>query len=419
MLIEATTQTTEGHTYILSGNDDLNVGLGVTIQSTLTDAVTTWIGQHTFTVEGTIIGEDECINTIGCEAAQTVIIGATGRLTSGGDGVVTDADGVILDGIGSTMTNAGIIHAYGSGAAVFVRDAGTTTVSNSGEMVGRVSGIWHKYGIGTLVINNTGIIESPHNAILGGASADIVTNAGTMTGTVDLAGGNDVLNNRAGTIIGAILGGDGDDRFVLGATAENIDGGAGFDTLDLSSYTKGVRIDLGTPANNFGIAILGDTYAGIESILGTTRSDTLAGDAGNNLLIGNASYDNLSGGAGMDTLEGGTSIDTLTGGDGADMFLFTSKIGANDKILDFTNGVDHIQLEGLAFSYGDATGAVSADDFVTGSTRAVHDASDRFVFRTTDRTLWYDADGLGGVSAVVIARVQEGVILTAADLLLM
>jgi Ca2+-binding RTX toxin-like protein len=301
---------------------------------------------------------------------------------------------------------------------VFVRDAGTTTVSNSGTMVGRVAGIWHKFGIGTFIIDNSGTIESPNNAILGGASADIVTNTGTLRGTVDLAGGNDVLVNKGGTIIGSILGGDGDDRFVLGLTAEAIDGGAGFDTLDLSSYTKGMRIDLGTPANNYGIAILGDTYTGIEGILGTSRSDTLVGDTGDNLLIGNGSYDNLNGGAGMDTLEGGTSIDSLTGGEGADMFLFRTKVGANDKLLDFTAGEDHIQLEGSAFSYGDATGTISADDFVTGSTRAVYDASDRFVFRTTDRTLWYDADGLGGVGAVVIARVQIGAVLTVADLLL-
>jgi Ca2+-binding RTX toxin-like protein len=419
MLIEATTQTTDGHTYILTGNDDLHVGVGIIVRSTLTDAITTWTGTHAFTVDGTIIGEDECINTIGCDTAQSVIINAGAQLTSGGDGVVTDADGVILDGVGSTMTNAGHINSYGSCASVFVRDAGTTTVSNSGMMVGRVAGIWHKFGIGTFIINNTGSIESPNNAILGGASADIVTNSGIMTGTVDLAGGNDVLNNRTGTIVGNILGGDGDDRFVLGTTAENIDGGAGFDMLDISGYTKGMTIDLGTPANNFGIGVLGDTFAGIEGILGSSRADTLRGDAGDNLLAGNGAYDNLSGGAGMDTLEGGTSIDTLTGGDGADMFLFRSNVGANDKILDFTNGVDHIQLEGSAFSYGDATGAVSADDFVTGATRAVHDASDRFVFRTTDRTLWYDADGLGGVSAVVIARVQAGIILTAADLLLM
>jgi Ca2+-binding RTX toxin-like protein len=418
MLIEATTQTTEGHTYILTGNDDLNVGLGVTIRSTLTDAVTTWIGQHTFTVEGTIIGEDECINTIGCEAAQTVIIGATAQLTSGGDGVVTDADGVILDGIGSMMTNAGHINSYGSCASVFVRDAGTTTVSNSGVMVGRVAGIWHKFGIGTFIINNTGSIESPHNAILGGASADIVTNSGIMTGTVDLAGGNDVLNNRTGTIIGAILGGDGDDRFVLGATAENIDGGAGFDTLDLSSYTKGVTVNLADATVNFGIAVSGDTFAGIEAILGTTRADVLVGDAGDNAFYGNGSGDKLTGGAGADTLDGGARMDTLTGGDGADMFQFRASIDMNDRITDFTVGQDHLLFEGSAFGYGDTTGAVSADDFIVRTSRMALDATDHFIFRTTDHSLWYDVDGVGGKGSVAVAYFQNGITLSAADLLL-
>ena len=418
MLIEAITQTTEGHTYILTGNDDLHVGVGVVVRSTLTDAITTWTGTHTFTVDGTIIGEDECINTIGTDTAQTVIINAGAQLTSGGDGVVNDADGVILDGVGSTMTNAGQINSYGSCASVFVRDAGTTTVSNSGVMVGRVAGIWHKFGTGIFIINNTGTIESPNNAILGGASADIVTNSGIMTGTVDLAGGNDILNNRAGTIIGAIFGGDGNDRFVLGATAENIDGGAGFDTLDVSSYTMGVTINLADATANFGIAAFGDTFAGIESILGTTRADVLVGDAGDNLFFGNGSIDKLFGGAGADTLDGGARMDTLTGGDGADMFQFRAPTTMNDRITDFTVGDDHILLEGSAFGYGDATGAVSADDFILRATRLALDATDRFIFRTTDHSLWYDADGVGGRGSVAIAYFQNGVTLSAADLIL-
>ena len=418
MLIEATTQTTEGHVYIVTGDDDLHVGTGVTIQSTLTDAVTTWTGTHTFTVDGTIIGYDDGINTIGTDTAQTVIINAGGQIRSGGDGGIVDADGVILDGIGSRMTNAGSITSYGSCASVFVRDAGTTTVSNSGSMVGRVAGVWHKFGSGTFIFTNSGTVESPNFAFLGGVSADLVTNKGLMTGTIDLAGGNDVLNNRSGTILGNILGGDGNDRFVLGLTVEAIDGGVGFDTLDLSNLWSGVTIDLGTSASNAGIRVAGDSYAGIEAILGTRRADVLRGDADENLLVGNAGRDTLAGGDGADTLEGGLWADTLTGGAANDTFLFRTATGMHDVITDFITGMDIIALEGTAFGFGDATGAVSADDFVTGPTRAAFDATDRFIFRTTDATLWFDADGNGGKYATLVARFDSGVTITAADLLL-
>ena len=416
MLIEATSQTTDGHVYILSGDDDIHIGSDVTIRSTQTDAITTWTGAHVFTIDGTIIGEDECINTIGCDAAQTVVINAGAHLISGGDGVVTDADGVILDGIGSTMTNAGDIHSYGSAASLFVRDAGTTTVSNSGTMYGRVSGVWHKFGIGTLIFNNSGTVESPNNAFWGGASTDLVTNTGIMRGGVDLAAGNDVLDNRGGTVTGLILGGDGDDRFVLATTAESIDGGAGFDTLDLSSYTSAVLIDLLDAANNRGTAALHDSFTGIEAIIGTTRADVMRGDGGDNLLSGGAGSDNLSGGAGTDTLEGGVGTDILTGGDGADVFLFSSGKGMNDRITDFAAGVDQIRLEGSSFGFGLATGAISADYFVAQTSLIVADRSDRFIFRTTDSTLWYDADGNGKRAAVLIADLQDGATMTVADI---
>lgn len=424
MLIEATTQTVEGNVYILTGNDDLHIGADVTIQSTYSDpvahtgadAVIAWTGVHTITVDGTIIGEDEAINLIGVDEAQTVIVNASGVLTSGGDGVVNDADGIILDGIGSSITNAGLITAYGSAASLNVRDGGTTSVTNSGTMSGRVAGIWHKFGLGTLVVTNTGTITSPNHAILGGDSADLVTNQGTMTGAVDLGAGNDMLDNRGGLIVGAITGGNGDDLFYLGTTAEIIDGGLGVDTLNLTTYTTGVTIDMLTPSLNRGAAALNDTFSGIEVVLGTTRADVIRGDGGDNLFQGNGGGDNLSGGDGADTLQGDAGRDTLTGNDGADVFRFVSKNGGVDQVTDFTTGTDVLHLEGSVFGFGSATGAVSADAFLVATDNVALDSSDRFIFRSTDSTLWYDKDGSGGKAAVLVADLQNGATLAATDL---
>jgi hypothetical protein len=122
---------------------------------------------------------------------------ASGVLLSG-DGVVYDADGIILDGIGSTITNAGLIDSTGSAGSLNVREEGTTTVTNSGTMNGDVAGIWHKCGLGTLVVTNTRTNSSANHAILGGYSEDLITNRGTMIGIVDLGGGNDILDNRGG-----------------------------------------------------------------------------------------------------------------------------------------------------------------------------------------------------------------------------
>jgi Ca2+-binding RTX toxin-like protein len=417
MPIEAASQTTEGHVYILYGNDDLNVGAGVTIRSTTTDAVTTWDGQHQITVSGTILGFDDGINMIGTTAAQTVTINATGRITTANDGSIVDADGVILDGVGSVLTNAGVINAQGSGVSLFVRDGATTTVTNSGTMTGIVAGVWNKFGSGTLNFTNTGTVESPNFAFLGGLGSDNVVNKGTLRGAVSLGDGNDSYDGRGGRVFGAIDGGTGDDRFILGSYAEAINGGYGDDTLDFSRLTTGIAVNLGNAAANTATVVKGDTFTSIEILVGTAYRDTLTGDAMNNTLRGGGNIDVLNGGAGDDVLEGGTGKDTLTGGGGGDVFVFRAYNERTDVITDFDANADHILLEGTAFGYGVYAGIVAAADFVISTTSAALDASDRFIFRTTDQTLWFDADGRGGVSSVLLADLQSGATLSATNLL--
>lgn len=426
MLIQAITQTTLGNTYILQDNDDLNVAAGVVLRSTWTDpetrtgadAILAWTGTHKITVAGTIYGADEAINLVGCTTAQTVTITSTGRLFGGGDGVVEDADGVILDGVGSKLVNAGIITAYGSALSLIVADGGTTTVSNSGTLIGRVAGVWHKWGGGTLSFTNTGIVESPNFAFLGGISTDNVFNKGTFRGAVDLAGGNDMYDGRTGTVTGSIAGGDGNDRFLLGRGAETVDGGAGIDLLDYTKQAGAITIDLSNNANNLGTGVVGDIYTNIENVSGGSYADRLTGDAMDNLLRGFGGADTLSGGLGNDTLEGGASRDVMTGGLGADSFVFTTPGGIGDIITDFTTAQDRVQVLASGFGYGTTRGTLAAADFVSGLTNLAADATDRFIFRTSDATLWFDADGTGTRSTVLIADMQNGISLTAADIFL-
>lgn len=86
---------------------------------------------------------------------------------------------------------------------------------------------------------------------------------------------------------------------------------------DLSLATLGMRID---------------AVAGIAN-----------GDGLDNRLLGSPGADTLNGGAGEDRLHDGAGSDVMTGGAGADVFIF-SRDGAVDRITDFTDGQDLIDL---------------------------------------------------------------------------
>lgn len=417
MLINATTQTSPSYVYILSGNDDLDVGAGVVLTSTGNDAILGFTGQHTITVSGVVMAHDDGINLIGCEEAQTVVINAGGVIISGFDNVIEDSDGVILDGVNSSLTNNGVILSHGSGLQLFVRDAGTTTVTNNGVISADKFGAWNKFGIGVLNFTNTGTIESPLAAFFGGAGTDNVTNSGTFIGHVELNGGHDTYLGLGGTVIGQIRGGDGDDTFVLGMSADDVDGGFGIDTLDFSHSTTAMVIDLANPAANFAGGATGDSYANIEIVKGGSKADVIRGDAANNVLWGLNGSDRLEGGDGQDTLIGGTGKDILTGGAGADVFYFAGQGDLGDGVTDFDTEEDLIRLDGAGFKLGSYSGGLDPSRFVSGLTNAAGDADDRFIFRTTDATLWWDRDGTGtAFNAALIANLNDGILLTAADI---
>jgi Ca2+-binding RTX toxin-like protein len=85
-----------------------------------------------------------------------------------------------------------------------------------------------------------------------------------------------------------------------------------------------------------------DTLTSIENLTGSLFDDVLTGSSSSNVLIG------LDG---NDVLNGGNGADTLVGGSGADRFVFTalanSSPAAPDTIVDFTHGVDFIDLSAI------------------------------------------------------------------------
>jgi serralysin len=86
-----------------------------------------------------------------------------------------------------------------------------------------------------------------------------------------------------------------------------------------------------------------------------------------------------------------------------------------DFITDFNVADDTISLDAGLFG-GIARGALNANAFyaASGAIKA-YDASDRIVYNTATGDLYYDADGLGGASAIMFATLRGKPTLSAAD----
>ncbi|MDB9505998.1 calcium-binding protein [Microcystis aeruginosa CS-338/01] len=141
-------------------------------------------------------------------------------------------------------------------------------------------------------------------------------------------------------------------------------------------------------------------------ITGSGFNDTLTGGNVADSLVGGAGNDSLVGGAGNDTLVGGAGTDTLVGGTGADNFVFNSPSEGFDWIGGFNASEgDVINVSAAGFGGGLTAGPLSAAQFRSApSVNSAATADQRFIYNTSNGSLWFDVDGVGGASSVRIAN---------------
>ncbi len=230
------------------------------------------------------------------------------------------------------------------------------------------------------------------------------------TGNDTLRGleGNDVLIGGADN--DSLIGAGGDDTLNGGTGGDAMNGGAGFDLVSYEDSTRGIRASLQDVTFNRGEAV-GDTFTALEGIVGSDFADVLVGNGANNLLVGGEGADRLLGLGGDDTLTGGLGSDTMIGATGADVFAYATAAEGDDHINAF-DATDSFQFAAGAFGLSGHSGVLDAANFRSGTTNAAVDGDDLFIFRTTDDTLWFDADGNGAGTAVLIADLSNNYNLT-------
>jgi serralysin len=158
--------------------------------------------------------------------------------------------------------------------------------------------------------------------------------------------GNDTLT--AGSGLDQVYGNDGNDRFYVeagwtGGLGEAFFGGAGIDTLDVSTVIftpfaayinlqDGLFYNLSSGGGQIHLS-------SVENAIGNDEDDQITGSGENNVLIlgagndtawGLGGNDTLQGDAGDDVLRGGAGADVLNGGTGTDVAsYFESNVGIN------------------------------------------------------------------------------------------
>ena len=247
----------------------------------------------------------------------------------------------------------------------FFGDAGTDILRVKTAIVG------DRWDGGT----NTDTINWLTAAVANGAIFDLAAgtakqgaNTEIMVGFENIVGSafNDILRGTSG--INVMTGGSGNDVIRGGAGGDNLNGGSGINTLDYTTSTAGVKIDITADTasgghaqgddifnfqnvygSGFNDVLVGSSsgnilrgYAGIDTLEGRGGNDNIYGHEGDDVLRGEAGNDNLWGDEGIDKLNGGAGTDALRGGDGADQFIFSnvsdSTVAASgrDTIYDFS-----------------------------------------------------------------------------------
>jgi VCBS repeat-containing protein len=316
-------------------------------------------------------------------ASDPIIVGV--NVTPVDDPAVAADDGFATDE--ATIVN-GVVNVFddnGSGADSDIDSSLAVTAVNGeaddvGDQITLPSGALLTLNAdGTFSYDPNGAFETLPDPASGASNSSITDsftyelNGGpTATVTITISGldSDDVLIGTAGAdTLNAGVGNDevdalaGDDTIIGGSGAgdDDYDGGDDTDTLDYSSTTAGVTINLGAALNQATGAEIGtDQIRNVENVIGGSGGDFLRGDGLANSLQGGAGADRLDGRGGADSMEGGGGDDIFIVDDADDQVFELAGGGSNDKALasvSYRLAADQ-QVEVLATNSSTGTAAI-------------------------------------------------------------
>ncbi|WP_273281404.1 calcium-binding protein [Pseudooceanicola atlanticus] len=418
----------QGEVSIDGAEDGVTVGETLRANPSLSDPDGLGVLSYTWSRDGIALAGTNSADyavtgaDLGAQLSVTVSyvddFGATERVTSdmagpvGSAGPTEDAD-LIIGGTGNdsltSLGGADTIYAYegddtidgGAGADRMIGGPGSDTyhVDDTNDFVGE-SRNWAGHDV----------VYASIDFRMGRAHIEDLY----LTGPALLGAGNGLANEIRGTVGDNILdggknndtliGGAGNDTYLVRAPGDTVIEAAGRGVADTVKAFRAYkltdnveRLYLQTLRNDAGEGI-----AGVNGI-GNDLDNTIVGNPFDNVIVGREGRDTLKGQAGADT------------------FVFDRAYGpANvDRIIDFNVNVpdegDILKMKGSVFG-GQSAGVLDSQLFTAGT--QANDSNDRFIFDAASGNLWFDADGAGGASQILIATFEQNAVVSFDDILI-
>ncbi|MGI9213268.1 MAG: calcium-binding protein, partial [Methylococcaceae bacterium] len=205
--------------------------------------------------------------------------------------------------------------------------------------------------LAALGINTWRIADAEPYNISGTEAADTVS-VGAGSTTVQMGSGNDeIVINSKPKVTDNLDGGAGNDTLTLRGTDIDLSGATVTDieSIRVSSQSLSMtaaqwnslgslvtRATGATTGYILSVTTAGTTTLAADSaymgLTGSTGDDRLIGNAADNILVGDNGNDELQGNAGNDRLVSGIGVDTLSGGEGNDTLDVTGKPWVRDQL---------------------------------------------------------------------------------------
>lgn len=209
----------------------------------------------------------------------------------------------------------------------------------------------------------------------------------TLYGIENITGSSsaDTIRGKVG-VVNTLKGGAGNDTIYGGLDGDSIDGGTYINTVDYSTESLAISIDLANSKANYTGSSVHDTLVSIQNAVAGSGNDTLIGGIGVNSLYGGAGNDTLSGNMDGDYLDGDNGLNSGT----ADIADYSSN---SVKVVD-------IYTQKIALSLSDLSNATKYDTFANIEIIKTGSANDQFTLTGSSDSNHLSLDGGTGNNTV-------------------